>query len=240
MATGEYTLTEEHYRRLERNVLVGAIFVIVLVAAWSLYTTRREGRDPAVSGVVIVFVMGVVGFSMYRANKRQQAQARSFRLTLGGDTLARTQDGFDPVTIRAGEVGSIRWTPGQGLAIRGSNGETVLSIPETLERFADLRGALESWRPIEEAPRPNFLIRWRWSATIATLGALAAVNFSDNPAVVLPVGVALVLAMIISLVLMQSSTEIDRRTKRLSWVSLFVVAQIVGRMVVVARLARLW
>lgn len=240
MVSSEYRFSEAHYSKLRRSLWTATILTLLFVAVFSWYSSRGREDNPTLTGGVLVFLIGVVGFSMYRAQKRQQAQARSFLLTLNGDTLVRVQDGFDPVTIKASDVLSIRSIPGQGLALRSPDGVTRLSIPETIERFTELKTALMAWCPVEEMTHPPLLVRYRWPAMIAAMGAMATLYLSENPAIVLPLGVALVLGLLLSFLQMRASHEIDKRTKKLVWVFLFGILQIVGRVIAVARLARLW
>jgi len=232
-----FRVTDEYFRWLRRLHLTYTIPLIAVGVAVGMLSTKREGTGWGPTIVASVFLVVVLAVTMSFTVARQVKQWRSFQLTITPTTVTRTQDGYSTVEFNGSDIRRIRATPGRGLAIWTAGSGPVLGIPQHLERFDDCRALLSQWCQVEEAARQALMMRLKWPLGLTLFAAIFYVNRSADPRIVVPLTLALIVAMLMGWRNLRVNPEIDERTKRMSWVFFLVVAQLLMRMFAVVTAA---
>jgi tetratricopeptide (TPR) repeat protein len=230
-----FHLSEEYFKRLRKLTLTYTVPLLVIGApAFMYFGNRRGSGSPTILLPGLGFTAVITGISIYRAVRRQEKLWRTFRVTVDDDAVSRTQDAHTPMTIRAAEIERIKEGPKRGLTIVAQGRGTTLSIPDTLADYDECRALLARWAPIEIARGPlNRAVLLVIS--LAVMGVFVVFDRTKDPSIVVPLGVAVAAILVFGHVKMQRSPDIDKRTKRWSWVGLLLVLQIAVRVVTALR-----
>jgi hypothetical protein len=220
-------------RLLRRRFLVLAAVVVPLAVVIPLVMAVRSGGNWSVVAMSAPIIAIALGLGLFRAFRMARRQLESYRLTLDGEAMTRTQWGLPELTVYQDEVTDIVETPGQGLVIRTGDAQKVLVVPALLEGYGELRSLLANLREIRVLPPRT--ATWLTAIYVAVgLGAaaamLTALLATDRLVVVLAGGFA-VIVLAASLVQTQRNPTVDMRTKRISWMTLIPLLVLLIRVV---------
>jgi tetratricopeptide (TPR) repeat protein len=226
-----FQLSEEYFKRLRKLTLTYTVPVLVIgIAAVVYFENSQDSGSPTLRLPALLSTFVIAGISLYITLRRQKKLWRTFRVTVDEDSVSRTQEAHTPVTIRATEIERIKESPGRGLTVLAQKRGTPLLIPDTLSDYDECRSLLSRWAPIEtvRGPLNRALLL---VIAFAIVGIFVVFDRTKDPSLVVPFGVAVAALLIFSHVKLQRNPDIDRRTKRWSWIGLLLVLQVVVRVV---------
>lgn len=216
----EYRLSAEFYPQLTRRMLRIFVPFVVVAPLFGWYATGggKDGATYFAVGAVTVVALGTAWLN----TRRQHRSFRTFRLQVSGGALVREQERFNPITFTPDSIDRIEENA-HGLTVYGKTRGLQLGVPHTLANYEQFKEQLEALHSIETmSPR-------RWSGTV-TLAAVVAVVVgmvtvyrAQNAWVVLGASTVLVVFLVWSFIAIQRSPIIDQRTKRSSWLMVFVL-----------------
>lgn len=212
-------------RRTLRQLAMMGVFLSIFLVVFFLVKTEMRGAAAPVALVI-------VGFAMFmgtrNAMKRSQRQLESFRILLDDHSIRRVMNEFPDLAVQRSEVTAIEEREGQGLAVYGTDRRVSLPVPIHVERYAELRRALEQWHPIEPKP-PARGAGWTVLAMAAVIAGFGVTFLATNLLLVIVVGSALAIALILCMVMVLRSPHTNARLKRNMLVALLPLAAIIAR-----------
>ncbi len=159
----------------------------------------------------------------------------SYELIVGKKTLIRKVTQRPDVVIRRSEILRVEEWPGMGLRVLTLNRDKVIHIPAGLHRYNEVRAQLSGWRVLEERKGRQPYERWPFATavagTVAGVVALTVMLRTEERVVIFCVGSLLLAAMGWGEYAIQRNPHLDRRIKWLSWVALFGLAPIAGKVI---------
>lgn len=137
--------------------MVWAIFTSMFAAASNPPRfANSEYVTPILIGVILIIIL-VVKFFTFRAEAGKwniSLAPDSITLNLGEQKGRYIPEGPPPTTVMRNQVASIVEFDGS-LALLNSHSVILLSIPKDVERFDDLRSALDKWTAESPAVNPG-------------------------------------------------------------------------------------
>lgn len=228
-STQTFQLSEAYYKRLQSICLTSVPPMMLVLGGATIYMSSRDDDGVGTTIFVAVLLGVLIVGAMWRTYARQVAQGKSFLLTIHGDALARSQNGWPTVRLRAHELRRIVETPGRGLALYTDAKRVALYIPETLRSYDACKSTLSAWAPMETKRRNPLRSVLAITVVLAMVAAAVVVNTDDRPDVVAPLGAALVVLASVGFWRILTSPNFDKRAKRRMWVFPFVIADLIVR-----------
>ena len=152
--------------RLKQEALATARASILRRMGWALLYLETLGvlaflflmrpePSPALMGGVVLLLAGLCAFSCWMTLSRTRAAWGSYVLELTEDAVLRRHREVPDLRLRREEVTRIVELPGQGMSLLTAQPTRYVNVPETVERYAEVRERLSRWRPIEQVkPHP--------------------------------------------------------------------------------------
>ena len=175
----------------------------------------------------IVFILGLISFSIWRGINRQKALLESYELTISDQLICREQLNTPDISILVTEVVEIAKYPKGGFSIKGSRNNGTIIIPVQIENHEQLEATLQQIHPIT-IKRNSFLKKFQFLLTLISLGLIVCVYLLNDKIIVGTAGSLLTALMIWSLVRVQKDKNIDRKTRNGMWAILLFLASIIG------------
>jgi hypothetical protein len=221
---GTFALSEAYFARLRRTMLwTGAAVVSVALVAGAFPGPRGDaGWVPVV--VILAVVAPILFVSLHFSYRKQAARWRTFRITVDGDRVLRTQEGHDDVMVTAASISRLVRIPARGLLIYAGKPQPAITIPDTLDRFEECSALVGRFRPIEVKAR-SFVPRWAaFPAGLAAVAAWTAFERVQDVRVKVGLGAFLAGALVFGLWRLRGNPDVDSRTKRrLAWTTALVI-----------------
>ncbi len=216
--TDVYHLSEEGIALVRRQLTRLFVFLGMILIPL-VYFLPLPKPDPASSLFTHLFpfllVGGFVVFASYRAVKQQVAVMREFQIWLGPDSIIRKQPNLPDLEIQRHEVTLIQEGAGSGLVIKTADSLRFLPIPHTLEEYKEVRAYLGEWGDIQEVQvtpqRQRLYQMMPFAALLLGGGSFVVLVASENPVLVVPAGLIIIAAIVLSNVINARSAHFERR-----------------------------
>ena len=228
-----YTLEPSGFVTVKRQIIVRTIILGTIAGSISLYVVSMR------SSLAVLAVTALVGatagsFGVFQAIRKQRQGWLSWQLLLDEESVTRKQSSLTDMEIQSAEITAVSELSDGTITIHTSRSDRAISIPTSIQDREEIRAHLNGWKEIRR------LADRRWMNQVL-IGIFAAVGFatvwmSETIIVVVPTGLVLIAALLWGLVTMVSSTQIDSRTKRLSWLVLLPLFSIVVKLLQVLSL----
>lgn len=225
----DYRASDELVRTLRRRFLTSAVPMALLAVAAGAGVVMAQ-RGPII--FLIPLIALVLAVSMANAYRRQTARVASLRYSVTRNDITQTIDGTPPFTLARASVERIELHPTGEITLAGA--EQSLRIPREIHNREALLDELRDWAPVQDGPP----IRSGMTSTVGGLGVMigfAAVVLSQDPRVVVPVGIALVATLVWSAIAILRNPHVDARTRRMALFMILPLAAIVMRVITVLR-----
>ncbi len=217
----EYRLTPAFFVQARNRLLTFGIPLLLAVLG-AIWLMEREAFSS--QGLVTAAVLAAcLAFAIWNAWRALRRTWSSYRLLVDAESIRRVRQGLADLVIVKSEISRIVESGRGGLLVEASSPSRRISIPATVEAYANVRDELAQWHPIEAVPakRAARLSFIPIACGVLALAALVVTFTASNPHVVIAVGTLLFLTMIGSTVAIQRNAEMTRRDKRGSWLIVF-------------------
>ena len=222
--------TEELNKKLLKRSIVTLILALIV---WFTIFFAQGGtfEYPLYVIIPIVFIMGLLGFSIWQGMKKQKALFESYEITISDQLICREQLNTADISILVSEVVEIATYPKGGFSIKGSRNNGTIIIPPQIQHYEQLEATLQQIHPIILKPH-TFLKKFQLPLSLISIGLMLCVYLVDNKIIVGVAGAALAVLIICSLVWIQKNKNVDRKTKKNMWVLLLVLASIIASTII--------
>jgi hypothetical protein len=220
-SSSDYVLSEAFFHGFTGRVLRRMLPVVVpaFIVGLCISKIRLDFADLIAFLVVTVVLVASVWFNV----RRQRRSFRSFRVTVGEQSITRTQDHFRPLAFTPQNIRQIV-EGAQGLTILGTDSGMRLHVPNTLERFDEFKSAVARVHPIagQTVKRLGGTI-WVMPSSLAAMAGMVIVYRSTSPVLVLTTSTLMMAVLVWAFIQIQRSPLMDRRIKRAAWMIVFVL-----------------
>ncbi|HEX6159776.1 MAG TPA: hypothetical protein VF111_06395 [Thermoanaerobaculia bacterium] len=227
----EYHASPELLRTLRRRVLFSALpLALIAVAVGAAGVVTRPG--PIL--FVVPLIALVLAISLLNAYRRQSARIATLTFVTTRDGLTQSIDGAPPFTIDREAVRRIEVHASGEITLHGPTDEESIRIPREIEHREMLLEELKQWAPLEDGPAVRSNVQSRFTS-LAVIAGFAAVVLSQDPRIVVPAGVAVVVALAWSSVAILRNKYVDEKTRRMALFMILPVAAVVLKIIAVLR-----
>ncbi|QEM09302.1 hypothetical protein [Mucilaginibacter rubeus] len=187
MEAQKFKIGQAGYEASKKNTVIWAITAIVIVIiAFGYYTYEpRNGADAMWVGL-LVFLILLYGFLVFRILKKLKAAYDSYVITIDELTITREQKNLLPRSILLSDITAIIKSTNGAFTIKGKTNDpaNTIIISKLIDDREALALVLEGIKPITVNTRPTFKEKYgRW-VSIAILLPLLGVYLIDNKIVV--------------------------------------------------------
>jgi hypothetical protein len=205
------------------------ILMIILIVPVSLYLGSQGIISWSTIAVVPIIVLAIF-FGIFRASQQQQKSWKSYQLIFDGDTIKRTQDGYQEIVFPRSSISRIIELPGQFINVQPTNASLQIVIPYTVENYEEIRTILEQWHSIEVQVKSSTIFATSpFLIVIAVIALFAGTMISTNVYVVTTLGGILLTMLVASLVVIYTNHNTPTQTKRSAWLVIFPILAIAVR-----------
>lgn len=224
----QYTLSPDGFSEVRKRILQRAIptlsIPIIVILSAKFY-----GGDSDLSNVAQTLLIAIVavGFGIFISLKKQKQLYESYQLTIGETSIVREQQNTPTISIEKSEMQSITQAHNGDLVITSlTSAKDIISVPSQTANFEALRQELETLCPITIQEKKPLLIRLQWLIVIGVLALMGTVYIAENKIMVGFAGTALTVVMGYGIWSIQRNKNVDKRTKRMMWLSLIPILSI--------------
>jgi hypothetical protein len=230
----QFKIRQDGFKEIRKSMLIKAIPISLLAAfggiAISHFNTNDQQSDVNVFPFVIPMVLGALAFGLYRGINRQKEIFDSYRLTIDNNGITREQHNTPTITISNTDVIEIIKNSNGSFTIKGNSAVNVIGVPSQIVDNEKLEKSLAEIRPISTKSSEPFLQKFGGLISILTIGIMAAVYISKDKIIVGVSGTVLIVVLGYSFFEVQRGKNVDRKTKKLIWWLILVIASIIGVM----------
>lgn len=135
----------------------GLLYMEAVGALAFLFLLRPAPSLVLLSGLLLL-IAGLCAFACWRTLAQTRAAWGSYVLELMADSVLRRHRELADLRLGREEVTRIIELPGQGMSLLTAQPTRYMNVPETVERYAEVRERLSQWRPIEQV-KPHPLVQ---------------------------------------------------------------------------------
>jgi len=228
----EYKLRPDAFQEIKKKLLYWAVPIIVIAVAVgigsSVFGSNKDSGQVNVLPFSIGIAVIVLAIRLKGAFKKQKALFESFTLTVSPNFIGREQLNTATIVIQASDIREITKNKKGCITIRGSENRNVIYVPAQIENLAELEVDLMALGPIVVTNRKPFVQRIAWLISFLTLGLMVTVYTASHKMVVGLSGALVTAMMLWSLVEVQRSKNIDRKSKRSMWWILVLLLSVIS------------
>lgn len=227
----EFKIRENGFEEIKKVLIIRSLVIGVLMVgtglAISYFNSNGQSLDMTTLAIFIPFIMGAMGLGLYNGIKKQKGLFKSYKLTINDSEIIREQENTQTILIPKNEVKSITKHPKGGLVIVGNAKINTIAVPPQINNSERLEELLTQIQPIDSNKKnPNGI--YSAMSAILTMVLMATISISTNKLILGISGTILILILSYSFYVLQRSKNIDKKTKRITWLLLIVLFSIIG------------
>jgi len=224
-----YKNKPDAFKSIQKRSLRITIPIVLMAISLGLGIGFNRSGDDEVNTLPfsLAIAIGAVTFGVFRGLNRQRKIFESFVLTIGDDLIQREQLMTPTVAIKIAEVKDIVRNQNGSFIITGQRKGDVIAISHEIENRDDLELELKKVKLIKEQVS-SLSQKLLLPSVFLTMILMAVVYVSTNRYLVLISGIALTLWLIWSVYQIQTSKNVDNKTRRTSWWIIIVIFSIIA------------
>ena len=227
----DYKIRPDRFKEIRNQLLTRLIILFFLTGVASvtmtIYTSKDKVDYVIFLPILIVLLIAVFVFSIYRAVKKQKKLLDNYALTINENTVTRYQLNTPTISLYHNEIKEILKTKNGSFIIKGKDAEDIILVPAQIDNYTDLETLLSQIKPVIFQKSKPVYEKYPFLNIILLIGLMAGVYVSMNKIIVLACGTLLTIIMVWSFYKVQKSKNVENRTKQISWWSLIVLVSII-------------
>ena len=223
----EFRIRENGFNEIRKRLIVtmliifSAIFLIIILLP--VFMSEAPGSFDTVPYVGVLFA-GICAFSMWTGIKKQRALFQSFVLRIDDEKVVRERLNTPTLVIHKNDIARITKHANGSFAIQGKSKLNPIVIPAQIENYPLLETMLNELRLVAVLTSKTVLEKLFIPISLSGAVLMGITIISRNETIILICSILIVLILSASLVLTQMNQNIDRKTKRLTWLVLIPLA----------------
>lgn len=226
-----FKIREGGFKEIRRTMLIRTIPMLVIVLTFGITIASKSLNYTDILPYYIPFIIVLLAFGIYRGVNRQKALFNSYTLTITNNLISREQVNTPTISIYFNDIKEISKHKKGSFTIKGKDTTDIIVIPLQIDNYSQLETTLQDIRPIVAKDNVSFLEKYQSLTAIIAVGLMLCVYTVNNKIIVALAGTTFAAIMIWSFVKIRSSKNIDRRTKKIAWWSLIVLASVIAVMI---------
>ena len=227
-----YKHTQDGFREIKKRTMrITVPFVaLALLLGFGISYYNAGGGDFTTLPLVVLIGLGAGGFGILKGLNRQRDLFNSYTLTMDESSLQREQLNTATLRISKADVKEIVRCPNGSILIKGREQTDTIIVSANIEDYDNFMAALREWGEVrnhEAKPLQQGLLL---SLIVGGMALIATVYISTNKYLVLVSGTALLSGLVWSVYQVQTSKNVDRKTKRSLWWTVLVMLSVLGIM----------
>ncbi len=232
----EFKIKENGFKEIRKQILIHTIPLVLIAAAVGIVISEYGSNNNAGSEInvlpyVIPIIIGALALGLNKGIKRQKVIYESYNIKIDDTCIIREQANTSSVRILFTDIKKITKTNQGGLVITGNNSSDILLVPSQIDDMASLENILQANCTTQIIISKPLFQRLTIPLSLAILGLMTTTYISTNKLLVSVCGTTMIIFMILSLINIQTNKNIDKRTKRSSYLVIIVILSIIGIMV---------
>jgi hypothetical protein len=229
-----YKVKQNGFDELKKKItsrvlpLFGTMFAFVI---FFNYPKNNGSSELILSLFTIVLVVGIMIYAWFRGMKKQKELFESFELTIDNDAIVRERKNTPAIRVERSGIKEILKTQNGSIIIKAGRKVDFIWIPAQMENMAELEQVLNSFVAIKLQSEKTLLDKYGTALPFLSLLLMAIVYSAKNKYVVLTAGGCLIAFLTWSVIILQTSKNIDSRLKRSSYWSILVIAALIAAMI---------
>jgi hypothetical protein len=230
----KFGLRKDAFKELRKKMLTRTIPLMVIAAtagiAISSLNRKNTPDDVNVLPIVIPMAAIVVGFSLFRSTKAQQAILESYTLTISDVAIKRDQLNTETISISLNDIEAIIKQKSGAFLVMGKAKQDLINIPAQIESYEAVEAALQKLCAITVRENTAAPQKYQLLLGLVPIALMIGVYTVNNKIVVAISGTLFIGMVAWGLVATQQNKNIDNKTKKGMWWALVVVASVVAVM----------
>jgi hypothetical protein len=226
----QFTVRPNSFKEVQNKIIkiVAFIFggILFFVAVLPTLMSNDSSYDRTLPYMIILFG-GVSVFSIWNSLKRQKALFESFKLIIDDEKITRERLNTPVIVIYRRDVQQITKTSSGTFCIEGHNKLNAIAIPSQIDNYELLERTLNEIKPVTVHIKKTFLEQMSIPILLIVVLLFFGHFYMTNTIVSIACGILLVLVLGFSFFVSVTNKNIDSRTKRFSYLSLFIVALVI-------------
>lgn len=212
------------------SIIFGGIIFIVLVVPY-LLSDKSSTDGPTTWPYVIVLLVAVMVFSLFKGLKRQQANFESYVLKITVEALIREAIHFPTITLLKKDVREIIKNANGSFTIKGDSRLNAIGVPAQIANLEMLEQLLNEINPVKVKTSPSWLEKLSIPISFSGVALMMTTFLASNKIVVLVSGLACIALLSYSQFVVYQSKNIDVQTKRRSFMIILPLLAVIAAMV---------
>ncbi len=226
----QFTVRPDSFKEVQNKVIKTVAFlfggVLFLVVVLPTLMSDDSSYDRTLPYMILLFG-GVSVFSIWNGMKRQRALFESFKLIIDDEKITRERLNTPVIVIFRKDVQRIIKTSSGTFCIEGDSKLNAIAIPSQIDNYELLEKTLNEIKPVTVNTKKTFLERMFIPILLIVALLFFGHFYMTDKIVSIVCGILLVLLFGISFYINVTNKNIDTRTKRVSYFSLFIVALVI-------------
>lgn len=225
-----YKNKKDGFKEFQKKALMRSILVMGLALIFGLvisYRTNDIGQINTLPFVILIGI-GAGGLGIFKGLNRQKQLFESYLLTVDDDFIQRDQLNTPTVKINKSDVKEIIAGQNGSLTIKGQNKTDLIVVTNQIDDFADLEKYLLEIKEFSRPTEKSTIEKLSLPFVFLTLALMAIVYISTNKYFVLVSGAILTMFLTWSFYEIQTSKNVDSKTKKNSWWTILVILSVIG------------
>ena len=228
----DYKITQEGLKEIKKRVLKRLLLIFavifVFIILMSVFTAKSDQDLTITMPVTLVVVILLFTFSIRSALKNLNRSLSSYTLTVTDEYIARYQINIPTIKIPFTEIKAIERKSKYVLFVKGNSPHDIIQVFSQAEHYLEIESRLSHIRPIQPSTSKNLFLKYPAIYIIVLIGLMAAVYISMNKIVVLICSLIINGIMIWSFFKIQSSKNVEIKTRRFAWFIWIVIFSVVS------------
>ncbi|MES2703617.1 MAG: hypothetical protein V4649_13320 [Bacteroidota bacterium] len=233
----QYKISREFLRTVNRKALIKSIPLLLLACALGIFISNAN--SPAGAGIMDTFPLFAAAaaillpIGMYIGLKKSKALLESYTISFADNLVMREQANTPTVSIYFNEIEYIEKKNDGHFVLRGKDNRNIIVIPRHIEEYDEISQILEGIRHIQAEAKKPLLEQYPIIYIIAYLATMVGAFTVTNAILSVTFCMLFLGVSIWNLYALRSNNNIDRKTKRLAWLTLLPMASALGRIILV-------
>ncbi len=227
----QFKIKPAGFKEIRKQLLIRASPIMLVAVSAGIIISIVNIKDPesAINVMpVVIPLIALAGFGLYRGVARQTELMESYLLTLTSNLVTREQLNTPEISIYFNEIVEIVKNENGSFLIRGKDSTDLIGIPAQVEDYDRLEERLNQISPVKTKEPERFLEKYVMVFVLFTLGLMVCVFTVTNKVIVALSGVVLVVIMLWSFYEISKSKNLDAKAKQSRWWLLVVLASVIG------------
>lgn len=226
----QFTIRPDSFKEIQNKIIkiVAFLFggILFLVVILPTLMSDDASYDRTLPYMIVLFG-GVSVFSIRNGMKRQKKLFESFKLIIDDEKVTRERLNTPVIVIYRKDVQRIIKTSSGAFCIEGDSKLNAIGIPSQIDNYDLLEKTLNDIKPLTVHTKKTFLEQMTIPILLIVPLLFLGHFYVTDKIVSIVCGVLVVLVLGFSFYISVTNKNIDKKTKRISYFSLLLVALVI-------------